>query len=371
MSNILIINSGSTSIKYKLFDENENEIKGGEFAGVDNHEKAIKNILREAGEWANIAAVGHRVVHGGDAFSSPVLVDEKVMEKLEAFNCLAPLHNPYNLAGIKAVKNYLPEIKQIAVFDTAFYADLPEVAREYALPEEIREKYKIRRFGFHGISHRFAMEEAARELGKPVDKIHPMKSRLSGGSQSEFYGVNLISCHLGGGWSVTAVKNGKAIDTSMGWTPMEGLIMMTRAGDLDPGIVIELIKRSPSYLGDEKCEEVYDLLNHKSGIKGLAGGINDYQKLLRELTLGNKKAKLAFDSAIYRLSKYIAAYWAVLGGKVDAVVFTGAIGAGNPITRNEVMRKLKCLGDIPALAVKTNEELAIMREVKNIIQIYK
>ncbi len=348
MENILIINSGSTSLKYKLFDEKEKEIRGGELVDVQDTEKAVKSVLKEIGDLQNLAAVGHRVVHGGDKFFKSILLNDEIIGELEEFNKLAPLHNPYNLAGIKAIQGFMPDVQQVAVFDTAFYFDLPEVAKTYALPKAIIDKYKIRRYGFHGISHEYAMQETAKNKRKKVDKI------------------NLITCHLGGGWSVTAIKNGKPIDTSMGWTPMEGLMMMTRAGDIDPGIVIELIKNSESPIGEEKCEEIYDLLNHNSGFKGLTG-LDNFQDVLKDTSLGYKDAKLAFDLAVYRLVKYIGAYWTVLEGNVDAIVFTGAIGAGNPMTRNNVMKKLKFLGDIPVQVAKTDEELAIMREVRKLV----
>ncbi len=376
MSNILVINSGSTSLKYKLFNEDEKEIKSGKLADVENTEKAVKTILKEIGNLRDLAAVGHRVVHGGDKFFKPVLLTDKIIDELEEFNELAPLHNPYNLAGIRAIAGFLPDIPQAAVFDTAFYFDLPEVARTYALPKNLTEKYKIRKYGFHGISHEYAMKEAV------ADRV----PRRSGGSP--YAGVNLITCHLGGGWSVTAIKDGKPIDTSMGWTPMEGLVMMTRTGDIDPGIVVELMKISensgllknppnPLYQGGAAkipediggwgiIKEVEDLLNHQSGIKGISG-LDNFQDVLKETSLGYKDAKLAFDLAVYRLVKYIGSYWTVLEGKVDAIVFTGAIGAGNPMTRNAVMRKLKFLGNVPVIVVKTNEELAIAREVGKIL----
>jgi len=346
---ILVINSGSTSLKYKLFSEAEKEIKHHEFIDITNHEQALKNALREIGDLSDIKAVGHRVVHGGDKFFKPSLVNEAILSKLKEFNDLAPLHNPYNLAGIKAASGFLPEIPQVAVFDTAFFVDLPEVAQFYAIPRKLSLEHKIRRYGFHGISHEFVTAEAACQLRKEKNK------------------VNLITCHLGGGWSIAAIKKGKPVDTSMGWTPMEGLVMMTRSGDLDPGIVIELLKMSPSHLGDEKCQDVYNLLNHQSGIKGLVSGINNYQELLKEVSLGNQEAKLAFAIAIYRLLKYIGAYWAVLEGNVDAIVFTGAIGAGNPMTRNQVMDKLRFLSDVPVMAIKTNEELMIARRVREVV----
>jgi acetate kinase len=364
MKNILVINSGSTSLKYKLFDENEKELKSGKLVDVVETEKAVKSILKEIGGLENLIAVGHRVVHGGDKFHKPVLLSDEIIGELEKFNELAPLHNPYNLAGIKAVQGFLPAVPQFAVFDTAFYFDLPEVAKTYAIPKNLAEKYKIRRFGFHGISHEYAMQEAAYALTpnpSPASAAKRERGARFGKKEIMSCPCNLITCHLGGGWSVTAIKNGKPVDTSMGWTPMEGLIMMTRPGDIDAGIVVELIKNS-------SMDEVYNLLNHESGIKGLTG-LDNFQDVLKETSFGYKDAKLAFDLAVYKLVKYIGSYWAVLDGHVDAIVFTGAIGAGNPMTRNAVMKKLKFLGDVPMIVVKTDEELAIMRKIGKLLNL--
>lgn len=347
---ILVINSGSTSIKYALFAEDETEIKQGEITGVIDQQAALKKVLRAVGGLQDLTAVGHRVVHGGHKFFKPLLVNEDNFLELEKFNNLAPLHNPYNLAGIKAAAGYLPLIKQVAVFDTAFYANLPEISRLYALPKEISEKYKIYRYGFHGTSHKYALEESARLLKTDVNK------------------TSLISCHLGGGWSITAIKNGQPIDTSMGLTPLEGLVMMTRAGDIDPGIIFKLLEEMPGEISRDKVADIFDLLNKQSGIKGLSGADN-FQELLKMVSLGNQEANLAFDLSINRLIKYIGAYWTELEGKAQAIVFTGAIGAGNPLTRNQVMKKIKCLGELPMLAVKTNEELMIAREVKNLLSL--
>lgn len=345
---ILVINSGSTSIKYKLFADHEQEIKQGSITNATDHQMALRQILREAGDLRDLNAIGHRVAHGGYKFFRPLLINQDNFLELEQFNDLAPLHNPYNLAGIKAAREYLPQTKQVAVFDTAFYANLPEFSRLYALPLEISEKYKIYRYGFHGTSHKYAMQESAKLLKTEIGKI------------------NLISCHLGGGWSITAIKNGQPIDTSMGLTPLEGLVMMTRAGDIDAGIIFKLLEMMPGDIDGAKARQVYDLLNQQSGIKGLAG-VNDFQELLRLVCLGNKEAGLAFNFAINRLIKYIGAYWTELEGKAQAIVFTGAIGAGNPLTRNQIMKKIKCLGKLPMIAIKTDEELAIAREVKELI----
>jgi len=345
---ILVINSGSTSIKYKLIAGDEKVIKQGNVSNVKDHLTAVKLILREIGDLRDLAAVGHRVVHGGPKFFKPLLINDDNLLELEKFNNLAPLHNPYNLAGIKAAMAYLPQAKQVAVFDTAFYSGLPDTAKFYALPMDLAKKYNIYRYGFHGISHKFVALEAARLLKKEVDKI------------------NLISCHLGGGWSITAVKNGAPVDTSMGLTPLEGLVMMSRAGDMDPGIIFKLLEAMPGEVNQSKVDELYDILNKQSGIKGLSG-FEDYQEFLTEVSLGGREAKLAFDLAINRLVKYVGAYWTLLDGKADAIIFTGAIGAGNPMTRNQVMKKIKCLGDLPMLAIKTDEELMIAREVKKLL----
>jgi len=344
---ILVINSGSTSLKYKLFADDESEIKQGIFKNISNHSTAIKSTLRAIGDLRDIKAVGHRVVHGGDKFIGSVILTEKILADLENFNELAPLHNPFNLAGIKATWDYLPDLPQVAVFDTAFFSSLPKISRVYAIPWQFAETYKIYRYGFHGLSHQFVLEETAKKLGKRTNK------------------VNLISCHLGGGWSITAIKAGQPIDTSMGWTPLEGLVMMTRCGDLDPGLVIKLFKILPGESSTEKISQLNDLLNNQSGIKGLTG-LTDWQEVIRRVTLGDEPAKLAFDLAINRLVKYLGAYWLLLETKVDALVFTGAIGSGNPYTRNQVINKIKCLGKIPCLAIKTDEELMIAREVGKI-----
>jgi len=347
---ILIINSGSTSIKYKLFADNEKEIKQGNIDNVTNHQAALKKALREVGGLQDLKAVGHRIVHGGHKFIKPHIINQNNYLELEQFNNLAPLNNPYNLAGIKAAMEYLPQIKHVGVFDTAFYANLPEISRLYALAAEISEKYKIYRYGFHGTSHKYVLHESARLLKTEINKI------------------NLISCHLGGGWSITAVKNGQPIDTSMGLTPLEGLVMMTRAGDIDPGIIFKLLEEMPGEINQDKVDIVYDLLNKQSGIKGLAG-VNDFRELLKLVSLGNKEANFAFDLAVNHLVKYIGAYWTLLEGKARAIIFTGAIGAGHPMTRNQVMKKITCLGKLPMLAVETNEELMIMREVKELISV--
>lgn len=348
INNILVINTGSTSLKYKLFDLSLREIKKESFFDVSDHEKILKRILREIGDISSLRAVGHRVVHGGENFKKSILIDDKNLAELEGLNDLAPLHNPYNLLGIKILREFLPITPQIAVFDTAFFADMPEKSTKYAISDNLSKKYKIKKYGFHGISHQYIAEEAAKKLGSPLSKL------------------NLITCHLGGGWSVAAIKNGRAIDTSMGFTPSEGLVMMTRAGDIGLGAIFNLLEEGPGSKND--INKLYHELNFESGIKAISGGIDDYQKLLKEINLGNKKAKLAFDMATYRLLKYIGAYYVALSGKLDALVFSGAIGSGDPITRNEIIKNTKFLGNYKNLSIETNEEFLIAKEVLNFIE---
>lgn len=341
---ILVINSGSTSLKYKLFDiKNFRELKSGYIQNigtskVKNHEQALKTALGEIGELKNIMAVGHRVVHGGEEFVQPTLITKTVLKRLAKYNKLAPLHNPANLMGIKACLKLLPKVPDIAVFDTAFHQTIPKKAYLYALPLKYYKKYDIRRFGFHGISHRYVAEEAAKKLKKPLNKL------------------KIITCHLGGGCSITAINKGKSVDTSMGFTPAEGLVMMTRSGDIDPAIILFLQEK-------EKLtpKQVDHLINFESGMLGLCGEEN-MLKVLNKIKRGNKLARLAFDIFIYRLQKYIGAYYAALGG-LDALVFTGAVGSGKATTRNAVCRGLKhILKKTKVMAIKTNEELMIAKE---------
>jgi acetate kinase len=357
MPSILAINAGSTSIKYKLFDIENKTLslnKEGLFENVTDYDDAAKKILRTIGNLPEIAGVVHRVVHGGGTYSEPLTVNDDILEKLESLNYLAPLHNPFNISGIRSMKDFLPEVPQIAVFDTAFYSKIPDEAKYYAIPKEISEKYRIFRYGFHGTSHEYAMHEAARELNIDIKKI------------------NLITCHLGGGWSATTIKKGIAVDTSMGYTPMEGLVMMTRAGDIDPGVIFELLNIASGIDGVENTkiiEEVKNMLNHDSGIKGISGGLSDFLELIKQVSLGNSKAKLAFDIAIYRLVKYIGAYFMVLEGNVDGIVFTGRIGAGNAMTRNVLSAKLRHMGNIPHIIVEPNEELMMARKAVELLGI--
>ena len=330
---VLVINAGSSSIKYQLYQMPQGQVlaKGvveriGE-ADVANHEQGVELILKtlvssDAGvikDISEIGAVGHRVVHGGEEFTGSVVIDDKVIASIEKFADLAPLHNPPNLTGIKAAIHNLPGAKQIACFDTAFHTSIPKVAYMYALPYELYEKYRIRRYGFHGTSHRYVARKAAELMKK--DK----------------YDINVITCHLGNGCSITAVKNGRSVDTSMGLTPLEGVMMGTRSGDFDPAIIF--------YLADKgyDIKQLNDLCNKKSGLLGISGKSNDMRNLSELAQKGDGRAKLAVDIFCYRIKKYIGTYAAVLG-RLDAVVFTGGIGENAADVREKVCSDLSQLG---------------------------
>lgn len=343
---ILVLNAGSTSLKYKLFDDRLKVVKQRNYDhlgdGGNGHLEAFRKALREIGDLTDIKIVGHRVVHGGTKFCQPTLVNDENLKELAEFNHLAPLHNPYNLQVLESARVYFSHAPHLAVFDTAFFITLPLKAKIYALPLEYYEK-GIQRFGFHGISHQYAAEQAGERL----------KRKLTG--------MNLITCHLGGGCSIAAVEQGKAIDTSMGFTPLEGLVMMTRAGDVDPGLIFHLNQNLNMSL-----PEIYDLLNYDSGVKGLSG-TKDFKKFLRLVKRGNKRAKLVFDIFVYRIQKYIGAYAAILG-KVDAMVFTGAIGAGDPYTRKKICQDLGVLNRVKVFAIPADEEKAIAKECEKYLE---
>ncbi len=354
---ILVLNSGSTSLKYKLFDFELKELQSGFIedigkGNVKNHTEALREAISKIGNVEKIKYVGHRVVHGGGKYSEPVFVNPEILAEIEKFNHLAPLHNPANLEGIKASMEIIGDVQNVAVFDTAFYKDLPEYAYLYAIPREFYEKYGIRRYGFHGISHNFVMLEAAKKLKKSARKL------------------NLISCHLGGGASVTAIKNGKAVDTSMGFTPMEGLPMASRSGDLDPGIILELIKnvdiKINDYTGKGRAYDVDHLLNRESGLKGLSGAKTDSIYDIASLAeKGDKKMMKVLELYAYRIKKYIGSYKAVLG-KVDAVVFTGTVGHRNSMIRKMITSGFADLKNVKKLAIETDEELMIAMEIVKI-----
>jgi acetate kinase len=304
-------------------------------------EKILEEELCKVSE--DISLAGHRVVHGGDIFTKPLKITSENLAELEKISHLAPLHNPYNILGIKVCQKFFTKAVQIAVFDTEFFANLPECASTYALPENIAKEFGFKRYGFQGTSHEYVARKAAEIVKKPFNKL------------------KIITCHLGGGASVTAIKNGKAIDTSMGFTPLEGLVMMTRSGNIDAGIVFELVKK----FGIEGADK---MLNKDSGMKGISGE-GDMLSLFEKMKQKDANAKLAFDVFVYSIQKYIGGYFAILGG-CDVLVFTGSIGSGNPKTRNAVCKNLDILkkparrgGGTKVFAVETDEELAIAQKI--------
>jgi len=352
---ILVINSGSSSLKFKLFvlpdlivsasglverigDENsvahlshvdssgiENTKELERSEAVPDHRQAIRlmiEMLRESGaltDLGELAGIGHRVVHGGEAFKEPVRIDESVISAIDELVPLAPLHNPANLMGIRVVMEQAAHIPQIAVFDTAFHQSIPEHAYLYALPYELYERQKVRRYGFHGTSHSYVARQAALYLGKPIDEL------------------NIITLHLGNGASAAAISGGKSIDTSMGMTPLEGLVMGTRSGDLDPAILL--------YLGREgglDMDAIDALLNKQSGLKGICGE-NDMRTISEAAERGDSRARLALTMFCYRIRKYIGAYMAALGG-VDCIVFTGGIGENRANVRQMSCQGMESLG---------------------------
>ena len=348
---VLVINCGSSSLKYQLIDaQTEKALAVGlcERIGIDgrlnhtpaggekvvinkdmpDHEVAVQMVLDELtdekygviSDLKEIDAIGHRVVHGGEKFASSVVINDEVMAAIEECNPLAPLHNPANLIGIRACQAIMPGVPNVAVFDTAFHQTMEPTAFMYGLPYECYEKYKVRRYGFHGTSHSFVSKRAIALAG-----LDPENSKV-------------IVCHLGNGASVSAVKNGKSVDTSMGLTPLEGLVMGTRSGDIDPAIIEYL-----AHAMDKSLEEVMKILNKESGVYGLSGVSSDFRDLEKAADEGNKKAQLAQDVFGYRVAKYIGAYTAAMNG-VDAIAFTAGLGENNGIMREYVCSFLGYLG---------------------------
>jgi acetate kinase len=392
--NILVLNSGSSSIKFQLFDMAGRErllVKGiADRIGLEDsfvrsegpdgaqdrrlmpladHRAALKAIYellhgraRAAEVAGRIGGVGHRVVHGGERFAESVLIDDGVMDALRQLAELAPLHNPPSILGIEICREVLPGVPNVAVFDTALHQTMPPKAYLYALPLDLYRRHGIRRYGFHGTSHGYVAQEAARHLGRPLQEL------------------KIITCHLGNGCSVAAFEGGRSIDTSMGFTPLEGLVMGTRSGDLDPAVALYLVKD----LGMSP-DVVDDLLNKESGLKGLCGE-RDMRDIEAQAGQGREAAQTAIDVFVYRIQKYIGAYTAALGG-VDAIVFTAGIGENSPYIRAEVLRPFQYLGlrmdekrnqegqtifsrsdsAIYVMTVRTNEELVIARDTCNLI----
>jgi len=345
---ILVLNSGSSSIKYKLFDyKSLKELMHGEEANIIEHLQAVKNLvdkLFQSGIISNIneiKAVGHRVVHGGNFFTTPTIITEDVIKKIDKLSSLAPLHNPANLAGIQAIQTHLPNITQIAVFDTSFHTSIPNYAKIYPLPYEYYEKLQIKRYGFHGISHKYLAHKTAEILGKDIKKL------------------NLITLHLGGGCSACAIKKGKSIDTSMGFTPLEGLMMGTRCGDIDCSIIFYLKKQLKL-----NNEEIETILNQKSGFKGIYG-TNNEKEIEKNYLQNDIQAKLAIEMFLHRIYKYIGSYLLLLE-KVDAIIISGGIGENSKLIKKMIEDKIKHF-HLKLLQIKTDEELQIAKEVKELL----
>jgi len=396
--NVMVLNCGSSSLKYQLINMEEQKLlaKGlverigltdgilayepynGDkvketIAKIENHEVAIKKVLEKLVDpkigvlksLKEIVAVGHRTVHGADKFTSSVLITEEVIKTMEECIPLAPLHNPANIMGIKAMLHVLPGVPNVAVFDTAFHQTMPEESFLYAIPYELYEKNKVRRYGFHGTSHRYVSMKAAEFLGIKLENF------------------NCITCHMGNGSSFAAIKNGKSYDTTMGMTPVEGLIMGTRSGDIDAGILFYLHRN----LG-MSVDDLDNLLNKKSGLLGISGVSSDMRDIEDAAKKGNKRAQLAIDALVHRTVKYIGAYIALLG-RVDAIIFTGGIGENAIDFRAKIVKRLEGLGikldeqknnvrgqlqiitkpesSIKTMVVPTNEELMIALDTKEIV----
>ncbi|OQX14871.1 MAG: acetate kinase [Thiothrix lacustris] len=332
---ILVLNAGSSSLKYQVFDmENQQVLVGGlldrigEAGGeIASHQAALAGIMLhlQAASITDIDAIGHRVVHGGEHFKQPARIDAAVMDAIRAMIPLAPLHNPANLAGIEVAQRLFPGVPQVAVFDTAFHQTMPPVAFRYAVPVELYREHKVRRYGFHGTSHHYVAQQAAAYL------------------QRELADLNLITLHLGNGCSATAIAKGKSVDTSMGMTPMEGLVMGTRCGDIDPALHFYLQRETGL-----SPDDVESLFNKKSGLKGLCG-VGDMREVQALADTGDTDAQLAEAMFAYRVKKYIGAYSAVLG-QVDAVIFTGGIGEHSARIRAQVCANLQVFGVYPDLA---------------------
>jgi len=395
MSNnfVLVINSGSSSLKFAVIDVQtgdavlsglgecfglEDARMGWKFQGEksevaitedgNHHQAAIAklvNLVSELGLTESIVAVGHRVVHGGETFTKSVLIDEKVIADIEAVQDLAPLHNPANILGIKAALEAFPSLPQVAVFDTAFHQTMPEKAFTGAISNKLYKEYAIRRYGFHGTSHYYVSREAAKMLDKPIE-------------ESSF-----ISVHLGNGASVCAISNGKSVDTSMGFTPLAGLMMGTRCGDLDPGIIEFLMKKGWTQ------EQIFDELNKNSGFLGVSGLTSDARGILEAMEEGHQGAKLAFEVFTYRVAKYIGSYMIPLDS-LDGIIFTGGIGENSLPIRREILSYLNLFGykedsaaneaarfgnsgviteeNSPiAMVIPTNEELVIAQDAVALI----
>ena len=365
MKPILVINSGSSSLKYQVIDVDSDEsLLSGTIERVKSHEEAFSQMLEKLQESEiSPVALAHRVVHGGDKFAEPVVINAEVEKTIEELIPLAPLHNPGNLAGIRAGEKAFPDLKQVAVFDTAFHQSMPESSYRYAIDLELAKRLGVRKYGFHGSSHSYVSRKTAEFLG--IDLAN----------------FNAVVLHLGNGASVCAVKNGKSFDTSMGLTPLAGLVMGSRSGDIDPAVIFYLIRE-----GKLSVEQVDELLNKKSGLLGLSG-VSDFRDIDAEANSGDKSAQLAIDVFVERARQYLGGYVARLG-KVDAIIFTGGIGENNSGVRARICADLDAMGislatssnqeqskqirkisdgKVAVLVVPTNEELEIATQAAKLI----
>ncbi|MGW6298701.1 acetate kinase [Peribacillus butanolivorans] len=393
MSKIMAINAGSSSLKFQLFEMPSEQVitkglveriglknstftlsvegkKVSETLHIPNHEVAVGLLLeklihhRIIGSFEEIDGVGHRVVHGGEVFSDSVLITEDVIEEIEKLSDLAPLHNPANSTGIKAFRQILSEVPAVAVFDTAFHQTMSAGSYMYSLPFEYYEKYGIRKYGFHGTSHKYVSQRAAEMIGRPIEQLR------------------LISCHLGNGASITAIKGGKSIDTSMGFTPLAGVTMGTRSGNIDPALIPYIMEKT-----GKTADEVLDVLNKKSGILALSGFSSDLRDIQVEADKSNERAELALEVFADRIHKYIGSYTAKMGG-VDGIIFTAGIGENSQTIRGRILDGLEFMGvywdedlnrtlgveafinapysPVKVMVIPTNEEIMIVRDTVKI-----
>ncbi|MEV1111425.1 acetate/propionate family kinase [Micromonospora sp. NPDC049751] len=368
MSRVLVLNCGSSSVKWRLYDGDRTlgqgtvERVGEAGGGPADHASAVRQIL-DGLDLTGLTAVGHRVVHGGRTFTAPTLVDDAVLAAIRDLVPLAPLHNPANLAGIEMARAALPDVPQVAVFDTAFHHTLPEAAATYAIDRDTAERYDIRRYGFHGTSHAYVSRRTAELLDRPYGQL------------------NTITLHLGNGASACAVAGGRSVATSMGMSPLQGLVMGTRSGDLDPTVIFHLRRE-----GGLSVDEIDDLLNHRSGLLGLSG-VNDMREVLQRRAAGDRAAALAFDVYCRRITGYVGAYYALLG-RVDAIAFTAGVGEHAAGVRAAALAGLDRLGisvddtrndgqgdrvispdgaEVSVCVIRTDEEREIARQTRDVV----
>lgn len=349
MSRVIAINAGSSSLKFQLFEMPEQRVitkglveriglpralfnitvdghKQKEIMDIPNHAEAVRILLNKLTDMGiihsleEINGIGHRVVHGGEVFTDSVIITDEVIEKIEQLSDLAPLHNPANVTGIRAFKEVLPNVPAVAVFDTAFHQTMPESSFLYSLPYHYYTEYGIRKYGFHGTSHKYVSQRAAELLERPIEQLR------------------LISCHLGNGASIAAISGGKSIDTSMGFTPLAGVTMGTRSGNIDPALIPFIMEKT-----GKTADEVLDVLNKESGMLGVSGFSSDLRDIEEEAAKGNERAELALEVFAGRIHKYIGSYAARMSG-VDAIIFTAGIGENSPVIRGRVLRGLEFMG---------------------------